>query len=163
MMPRLPVRNMIKHNNTFTKSSGVALVESVVTVGVVVVLITGLLSLTSKSLNASQFGKNKSTAVGYASSAIEIVRKERDSSWAVFSAKASAAPGTMYCLSGTSAWTNPVSGACPTNVNSFYSRSVTYTNVSSGTPKVIIDVVVRWSEGSIHHDTKLKTYFTQWR
>jgi Tfp pilus assembly protein PilV len=149
----------MKYSNTSWHSSGQALVESLVTLGLVVVLVTGLLSLTAKSLSAGQFSKYKSTAVGYASDALEIVRKERDTGWFAFYAKATGG-GNTWCLSDTGVWTAAV-GSCPVNVNSFYIRSVTYT--TSGATKVIIDATVSWADGSTTHSTALRTYLTQWK
>ena len=58
---------------------GASLIESVVTLGVVILLITGLVVSMTSSLQSAQASKSRSLAVQYAQEALEIVRQERDS------------------------------------------------------------------------------------
>ncbi|MBI3342611.1 hypothetical protein HY032_00445 [Candidatus Gottesmanbacteria bacterium] len=139
-------------------TSGQTLAEVVVAIGVVVLLVTGLVVGTSVSLKASQYGKARSQAVQYAQEAVEVSRKLRDSGWINFSAYGDVTP-KPWCLDKAGVWT-AMSGACSTNIDSYYTRQVTFT---WDDPRMKTDVVVSWTDGNKSYTVPISTYFTQWK
>ncbi len=138
--------------------SGQTLAEVVVAIGVVVLLVTGLVFGTTITLKASQYGKARSQAVQYAQEAIEIVRILRDNGWTTFRAYGDVMP-IPWCLDKSGVWT-PLSGACSTNIDNYYTRQVTLTWTD---PKMKVDVIVSWIDGNKSYTVPISTYFTQWK
>ena len=139
-------------------SRGQTLAEVVVAIRVVVLLVTGLVVGTSVSLKASQYGKARSQAVQYAQEAVELSRNLRDSGWTGFMAYGGVTPKS-WCLDKSGAWT-AMSGACPANIDNFYTRQVTFT---WNDPKMKVDVSVSWIDGNKTFTVPITTYFTQWK
>jgi type II secretory pathway pseudopilin PulG len=136
---------------------GVSLIESVVTLGVVMLLITGLVVGMTASLNNAQESKSRSLAVQYAQEALEIMRQERDTSWTTFAARGAQ---INYCMGGTGQLSTPVAGVCPIFTGTF-SRKLTFTLVDPKQMDVV--VIVSWIEGNSAKNVSLQTKYTQWK
>ena len=137
---------------------GQTLAEVVVAIGVVVLLVTGLVVGTSVTLKASQYGKARSQAVQYAQEAVQLSRNLRDSGWTAFMTYGGVAPRS-WCLDKSGVWT-AMSGACSPNIDSFYTRQVTFT---WNDPKMKADVSVSWTDGNKTYTVPITTYFTKWK
>lgn len=135
---------------------GQTLVEVIVAIGVVVLLVTGLIVSTSVTLKASQYGKMRSLGTQYANEAIEVTRNLRDSGWSTFFTTYG---GFSWCLNKAGEWSKMV-GACMPNIDSFYTRVVTFT---WDDPRMKVDVAVTWVDGAKTYSATLSTYFTQWK
>lgn len=135
--------------------SGQTLVEVIVAISVVVLLVMGLIVSTSVSLKASQYGKMRSLGTQYANEAIEATRNLRDSGWSTFLLYG----GTSQCLNKAGTWALMVV-ACAPNIDSFYTRVVTFT---WDYPRMKVDVAVTWVDGAKTYSATLSTYFTQWK
>ncbi len=131
--------------------------EVVVAVGVVILLVTGLIVGTTSSLRGSEFSTHKSRALKYAQEGIEITRSMRDTSWASLAAKSG-----LWCLDSAGAFSAPPGASCDTNIDGFYTRSITFT-WDGANSRMTVDVVVAWNDGSGAHQSQLITYFTQWK
>ena len=138
--------------------SGQTLAEVIVVVAVVLLLITGLIAGATASLKASQFSRAKSLSVRYAEEAVELGRGLRDGGWDTFLAYGTT-NGRSWCLDKAGTWTEST-GACPVNIDSVYTRKVTFTWQD---PKMKIDVVLSWQEGGKTFTSDTTTYLTQWR
>ena len=136
---------------------GVSLIESVMTLGVMILLITGLVVGMTLSLRNAQASKARSLAIQYAQEALEIVRRERDTSWITFAERGTTG-GTEYCMDGNGTLT--ITGSCAPFTGSF-SRKVTFTLIDSG--KMDVVVTVFWVEGSGTKQVSLKTTYTRWK
>lgn len=141
-------------------SDGQALIESVVVIGVVLVLVVGLLAGSTSVLKTSRYGKAKALSVSYAQEAVEVVRGIRNASWTTFSGYA----GTTKCLDDTNALSPEPVGGCAINIhNGDFIRSVAFSYPDPlDLTKVEVDVSASWNDGSAH-STNLTTIFTQWR
>jgi Tfp pilus assembly protein PilV len=80
---------------------GQTLFELVMAIAIGIVIITGIVILTTLSLNNSSFAKNDSNSLRYTQEGLEWVRTERDKSWATVVAK-SGPVGQTYCISDLS-------------------------------------------------------------
>jgi type II secretory pathway pseudopilin PulG len=136
---------------------GVSLIESVVTLGVVMLLITGLVVGMTSSLRNAQGSKARTQAVQYAQEALEIARQERDNNWATFADRATQ---INYCLGSAGQWSAPIDGTCTPFLGT-YSRLMTFTLVD---PKQVnITVTVSWTEGGSTKNVSLQTILTKWK
>lgn len=136
---------------------GQTLVEMIVVVTIVVLLATGIVAVTTVSLARSQTSKIRSEAVTHAQAGLELARGLRDTSWADFVVKGSAA-GSTYCV-GT--FTPP---PCSVNINGTFTRFVRlqFTQVA-GVDTMIVTSSVSWGAGTPNNTVHLVTYLTQWK
>lgn len=132
--------------------SGQSLVESVVTLGVVVLLVTGLVIGTTSALKYAQSSRARSTATQYAAEGLELARHERDAGWSAF------ARSGVFCVGPT--------GVIPTEpcavLDSQYTRTLTYT-YDAITTTVVVESEVSWIEGGEKKVITLQTTFTNWK
>lgn len=132
--------------------SGQSLVESVVTLGVVILLVTGLVVGTTSALKYAQSSRARSTATQYAAEGLELARKERDSGWSSFARNGS------FCVD--------TSGVIPSDpcvaLENKYSRTVTYI-YDDIAESVIVTSVVSWAEGEETKEISLQTTLTNWK
>jgi len=131
---------------------GQSLVESVITLGVVILLVTGLVVGTTSALKYAQSSRARSTATQYASEGLELARRERDTSWSSFARNGS------FCVDAT--------GSIPSEPCSLlenkYSRTVTY-DFDDAAESVAVTSVVSWPEGAEIKEISLQTTLTNWK
>ncbi len=133
---------------------GQSLVESVVTLGVVILLVTGLVVGTTSSLKYAQSSKSRSVATQYAAEGLELARKERDAGWVAF------ARDGNFCVGAT--------GEIPTEpctlIDGKYTRTLTYTCDNVLDPQSVIVVsTVTWIEGGTTKTIVVQTTLTNWK
>lgn len=141
-----------------SKESGQSLIEVMVAVSISMVVLVGLLSITSLGLTNSELSRNKTRGNEYAQEAVEWLRGQRDANWNTFYTRA---PGT-YCLN-TLAWQ---SGACSagTVINDQYdlfTRQITLT--PNGIDRVTVVVTVRFPSGERTELVQLNSTLTKWK
>lgn len=141
------------------KNSGQSLIEVIIVVGLVTIIATSLISISTAGLKTGHRGKLRSEAVILAQDGIEISRKLRDSDWNTFQTTYGSLAGKAWCLDNSAVWTEPTS-SCPLTSDSLFSRSITFT--WDGT-RMKIDSMVSWNEQNQIKDITLTTYFTDWR
>jgi Tfp pilus assembly protein PilV len=139
--------------------TGQSLIEVIVMLAVVVMVVTGLVVGTVSSLKVTTFSSNKSQGTKYAQEGMELVRKDRDTSWSTFLARS----GRTYCIpSGGDAWTE--SNSCLVNIDtgtSQFTRSAQFT--WDGTSTMTVTVTVSWQDGGNTHTSQITSNFTKWR
>lgn len=140
--------------------SGQSLIETVVAVGVVTLIVTGLVAATTSTLQFSQMSKTRTQALQYAKEGLEIVRIIKDAGW-------TSIPQTdqSYCLSqGQRELGTSTSDACPMDIDNIYSRTLSFSHdatcVAPACSKVT--VTVSWIENEIT-SVSLSSYITNWR
>ncbi|MBP9814662.1 prepilin-type N-terminal cleavage/methylation domain-containing protein [Candidatus Woesebacteria bacterium] len=137
---------------------GQTLLELIISIGVVVFVMLGLVVAVTSSLRFSQASRNRSRAVKYAQEAIEITRQLRDANlWDTFLGYTNMT-SKVWCLSKERVWTVE-DGNC-TPLDGVYTRNVTLT---WDDPRVIVNVDVSWQDGSRVLHSRLDTYLTQWK
>lgn len=149
-------------NGLLFVTKGVSLIESVVTLGVVTLLITGLVVGITSSLKTAQASKARSLATQYGQEALEIVRKERDAGWNTFAERDTTGSHTDYCMDVDGNLTEYTGNPCTTfNLN--YSRKVSFTKNLADPGQMDVVVTVYWTEGNETKELSLKTKLTQWK
>jgi len=136
------------------KVRGQSLVESVVTLGVVILLVTGLVVGTTSSLKYAQSSRARSAATQYASEGLELARKERDAGWVAFARDGS------FCVGAA--------GLIPTEpctlIDGKYTRMLTYTSDNVLDPQsVVVISAVSWIEGGETKTITVQTTLTNWK
>lgn len=147
---------MTTHLNRKKIYVGQSLVESVITLGVVILLVTGLVIGTTSALSYAQDSRMRSLATQYAAEGLEIARRERDAGWTAFARSGS------FCVDETALIP---SEPCQL-IGGRFTRMLTYTPDTSTTEvhQVIVTSVVYWVDRNAETKSiSLQTTFTDWK
>jgi type II secretory pathway pseudopilin PulG len=144
---------------------GQSLYELIVAIGISALVIVGVVSLATSSIQNSTYSKNQSLATVYAQEATEWLRGQRDASITIFLANTAHSP---WCLNlEPPAWPGS-SGACGStdfiSGTTLFKRYVSFiiTSPSSKT-QIEADVVVSWVDAKGTHQVTNSTNFSDWR
>jgi len=144
---------------------GVSLIEAVVTLGVVMLLITGLVVGITSSLQNAQTSKSRALAVQYGQDAIEVLRQKRDTDWTAFALYGTVNVPITYCLNELKNLVAPsAEGTCPGTFQRILIITKTLINPGPSQKEVMdVQVDVSWLEGSSRRSITLRTKFTPWK
>jgi Tfp pilus assembly protein PilV len=153
---------MKNKNTTFFQkyNFGQSLFEVILALAVSAIVLTGIVSLTSRSVSTSTSSKNKSQANRYAREAMEYIRTQKGLlGWSAF--VTTAQPGD-WCLSSLD-FTKHYS--CTTSSTDFISgtifqRTLTVSNVSAKTMDITVKVV--WIDEKGTHETRTVSAISDW-
>jgi len=138
---------------------GQSLIEAVATLGIILLILTGIITATTYSIRNSNYAKTQSQATKYATELTEWFRSQRDDQdWATFLARTN-----TYCFNDVSIEWPIITGACSVSdysLESKYKREATLTRASASA--VTINITVSWQDESGIHQSNLETYLTQW-
>jgi type II secretory pathway pseudopilin PulG len=141
--------------------SGQSLVEILVALGVALLVIVALIRATAISMKGSGFSKAQATGTRYAQEAIEWIRGQRDEGWSNLASRTPDTGFATYCLSDLSSWPAS-SGECAYySLDGKYKREAVLTDEEGG--KIGVEVTVKWLEVGGERQSRLNTYFTNWR
>ena len=141
------------------KQKGQTLLELIISIGVVVFVMLGLVVAVTSSLRFGQASRNRSRAVKYAQEAIELTRQYRDATlWETFQSNAGLLP-TVWCLNKSGTWSVQGGNACEL-IDNLFSRNVSLTWQD---PIVRVQVDVSWPQGNTVLHSQLETYLTDWK
>lgn len=148
--------------NTFTTfSHGQSLFELVVAIAISALIIVAIVSLTTNSIQNSNFSKNKARAATFAQQAMEWLRGQRDSNVDMFFN--TYATVSAYCLQDL-VWTHPANNPatdCTTKINgTIFNRWVTF---SGNWPAKEADITVSWTDSQGLHNVTSATILSDWR
>lgn len=173
-------------------SRGFSLFETLVAIFILLLAVTGSMSLTQKSLSSSYYSRDQVIASFLAQDAVEYIRSIRDKNTITSLATGTLSPwmtGLSTCIGSTckidttkdysTGITSCVSGSCPLYFNSTngaythdtsgtvlsrFSRSVTMTYVTgSSNQEISIVVTVKWKTGSFSIQTfQVRENLTNW-
>lgn len=136
--------------------SGQTIVEAIVVIGIVVILVTGLISGTTASLQTANNSRIRSEAVKYAQEGLEIVRSVRDTNWTNFQSHSG-----LYCMGTDEQLVS--ADTCASNITTpeaKLTRSVEFAWLGD---RMEVTASVSYLEGSLTRSVSLSTYFTQWK
>lgn len=146
----------MKYIHQRAHKKGQTIVEAIVVIGVVIILVTGLISGTTASLRTARDSRIRSDAVKYAQQSLEIVRSLRDENWTTFQSYSG-----LYCMGADNTLVS--AGSCSNNITTVdanLTRSVRFSWLGD---KMEVTASVDYLEGSVTHTVPLSTYFTQWK
>lgn len=146
----------------FEKKNGQSLVEVVASIGIILLILTGIITATTYSVRNARFAKNQSQATKFANEVKEWLRSQRDElDWNTFySEKATGGEGFTYCFNQeTLSW--PEVGPCSGyDLKGMFKRQVVLKQIASD--QVLVTINVFWQAESGEHKSTLETYLTQW-
>jgi len=133
---------------------GQSLIESVVTLGVVLLLVTGIVVGTTSSLRYAENSKARSVATQFAQEGLEIARNDRDMGWSTF-----ARSGT-FCVDTAGVYTAPPCAP----IDGRFTRQLIY-SYDQVLKQVTVETVVSWVESAAptQKEVRLQTMFTKWK
>lgn len=154
---------MIK--NTKLKS-GISIFEMIMAIAISAIVLTGIITLTSKTVSTSSFSKNKALANGYANEAMEFIRKEKEfEGWAVFKTEITLPDPDVWCLIDLTFSSPTIIGECPLDETgnipgTIFKRTLTLTAVSDNS--IDFNIRVSWSDEKGTHDTHTVSVIGDW-
>lgn len=134
---------------------GQSLFELVVAIAISALIIVAIVSLTTNSIQNSNFSKNKALAATYAQQATEWLRGQRDTDPTIFFTTATTPAWCLQNLSSgfTTPAVNPVTDCTGKIPGTPFNRWVTFTqNLQGGKMVVEADVVVSWIDSQGMHE-----------
>ncbi len=140
-----------------THAKGQSLVEAVVTLGVVILLVSGLVVGSTLSLGRADNSKSRSLATTYAQEGLELARKERDAGWSQFVSVRSG----RFCVDEGAIvdGTTP----CPLVNGAFYRELVFTPGTEVPVETMSITSTVSWYQGNQEVFVTLETQLTDWK
>lgn len=153
-----------KNNINLCTNSGQSLMEVIIALAVTAIILTGIVSLTSKSVSTSTYSKNKSQANRHASEAMEYVRTQKEQlGWTDFKTLITTPDPDVWCMK-TLEFT--MSGVCPADdtgkiTGTIFQRTLEVKNVLSKTMDVEVKVV--WSDEKGTHETYTISSISNWQ
>jgi len=144
-------------------NSGQSLVEVIAAIGIVLLILTGIITATTYSVRNARFAKTQSQATKLANELNEWIRSKRDElGWDTFKDEKAADPGSTYCFNDStisSSW--PSLGPCLNySLNNIFKREAILERVSD--EHVTVKINVYWQSESGEHKSSLETYLTNW-
>jgi type II secretory pathway pseudopilin PulG len=141
---------------------GQSIFEVILALAVSAIMLTGIISLTSRSVSTSTLSKNKAQANRYASEAVEYFRKEKEFyGWTTLK-NAATAGGGNWCMTNLSFSIN--SECDPDNSAHFISNTIFQrTAAVSATGKTLdISIKVKWIDEKGTHETYTISAISDW-
>lgn len=142
---------------------GQSILEVILALAILAVIITGIVSLTSTSVNTSTYSKNVSQANRYADEAIEYVRKYKEfEGWTDFYTDITLNSG-KWCMTDLSLAINvecDLANSAHFISGTIFQRTLTAISVNSNS--IDIDVKVTWTDDKGTHETKSSTTVSNW-
>lgn len=140
------------------------MVEIIIVVGIVIIILSVVVTSAVRSLQTTSFSTAKSQATAYAKEGIELARAQRDASWYLFEAKGSGnGEDVEWCVDKQGVWTQ--GSICATKIDGIFTRIVTLTLDNSIPQEIKMNVksTVTWQEGSQTRKSEIITVLTKWR
>lgn len=168
--------NLAKSRPFFT--TGLTLIETLVAISVLMVAVSGALSLSNKSLESASYAKDQVTAFYLAAEGIEGIRSIRDSNLIVGSNWLSglgACNASGCYFDGTTSVVSSCAGACgplqfdeasglygynPSWSTTAYTRTIRLDNLRPN--ERLITVTVTWNSGNIARTFTLRELLLDW-
>jgi Tfp pilus assembly protein PilV len=151
---------MYKKNNT----RGQSLFEVLFAIAVIGILITGIVSLSAKSVRNSDYSQSNALATKFAQEAMEWIRKYRDTNWDDFISHSSAS-GARWCINSLPnppAWS--LGTSCGNNkiIGTPFTRELIMSTDSVNPQIVNVTVEVKWDDSSGTHTVKSISSLSKW-
>lgn len=140
---------------------GQTMVELLVALGIAALVLVAVVAGAISALSNVMFSRSQGESNRYARESLEWLRGQRDTGWTTFSSKASASPGTTWCLKNLD-WLLPgTCSAADTIPNTTLFREATLTTVAAN--DIDITIIVSWSDSRGSHQTRLNSKLTKWK
>lgn len=126
-------------SRTKNADSGQSIIEVIVALSLVLVVIVGLVTVTTRSIKNSSFARDQRIATKYAQESLENNRKLKEDD-----------PNTFWQKTGVE-----------TETLGRFTRTITYFSTDANTMQ--ITVLVTWQDSQGEHQSSLETSLTKWK
>lgn len=140
-----------------TCHAGQSLIETIVIVGVFLLLVSGIVVSVTTSLGLSSKSKVRSDAVNLTKEGQEFMRNERDKGWDSFSQLSGS-----YCLGQAMSLERKSLIDCSYDLANGYNRQIDLTYDGSNT-RMTVKVTVSWFDGPQKRSVSTTTFLTDWK
>lgn len=148
---------MLTNNKMRINQSAQALFEMVIVIGVLVLILSGIVAVVTRSVKNTTFSSESAVASRYAQEAIEWIRVQRDTEgWDKLKNKA----GQTFCIPAPPQWVNL--NQCDL-INGRYERTADLSFVAGNEDQIKVTVTVKWQDSAGEHNTQLETILTAWQ
>ncbi len=120
-------------------NSGQSIIEVIIALSLVVVVIVGLITVTTRSIKNSSFARDQRMATKYAQESLENSRKLKEDDPNAFWQKTGAETETL----------------------GRFTRTITYSLIAADTMQII--ALVTWQDNQGEHQSSLETSLTKWK
>lgn len=139
--------------------SGQSMFELLVAVFVIGITLVALVGLTARSIANTTFSRERTLAAKYTQEAVEWLRAERDQDWGSFRSRGTP-EGANFCMESL-VWAPGTS--CPVIPGTGLTRRMSLFYSPASPDSVEARVVTSWSDSAGVHESRITTYFTNWR
>lgn len=131
--------------------SGQTIVEVTVVIALIGMVLVGMLSTSTFSVQVTRQSNNRATALKLAQDTIDYIRAERDTSWTTVAARTDGTTSpVVYCVSsnddGTISGLVLRSSTCPQDSNLFIREVTLRANAASNANRINVTSQVSWQE-----------------
>jgi len=120
-------------------NSGQSIIEVIIALSLVVVVMVGLITVTTRSIKNSSFARDQRTATKYAQESLENSRKLKEDD-----------PNTFWGKTGEEE-----------DIIGRFTRTITYSLVDVNTMQIV--ALVTWEDSQGEHKSSLETSLTKWK
>ncbi|MBP9797565.1 type II secretion system protein [Candidatus Woesebacteria bacterium] len=143
---------------------GMTLLEVLIFVTMITLIFITIASATTQSIKKTIYNQQKIIATHYAEEAQEWMRGEKESDWAIFSARSDETyclnAGITACNAAGSCWDSRAAcGATDYSLGGKYKRSSVLTTNGS---RIDVITTVEWVDGSNTYSVPINTTFSRW-
>lgn len=137
------------------------MIETLIALGIGVLIIVALVQSIVTSIKNSQFAKNLTLATRFSQEGIETIRSVRDrlgwpSFYNSYNAKTKCLGGNDYTV-----WSEVL--PCTVNTGEIFSRQAKFSDPDGLGNQILIIVTTSWSDTTGNHKSEQQTYLTRWQ
>lgn len=150
-------RRVVKRPNKL----GQSMIETLIALGIGVLIIVALVQSIVISIKNSQFAKNQTLATRFSQEGIEWVRGTRDKlGWPSFYNSFNAKTECLGASDYTS-WSETL--PCTINAGDIFSRQANFSDPDGLGNQLLIIITTSWVDTAGNHKSEQKTYLTRWQ
>ncbi|MBI3384756.1 hypothetical protein HY030_01015 [Candidatus Gottesmanbacteria bacterium] len=143
------------------KKPGQSMIETLIALGIGVLIIVALVQSIVTSIKNSQFAKNQTLATRFSQEGIEIIRSVRDRlGWPSFYNSYNT---KTKCLGSNDYTTWGDTLPCTINTGDIFSRQASFSDPSGSGNQILVNVTTAWTDTTGSHKSEQQTYLTKWQ
>lgn len=141
--------------------SGQSMIETLIALGIGVLIMVALVQSIVTSIKNSQFAKNQTLATRFSQEGIELIRGVRDKlGWPGFYNSFNA---TTKCLGGSdyTLWSTTL--PCSVNAGDIFVRQASLSDPEGAGNQILVVVTTVWTDTAGNHKSEQQTLLTRWQ
>ncbi len=140
---------------------GQSMIETLIALGIAVLIIVALVQSIVTSVKNTQFAKNQTLATRYSQEGIEWVRSTRDVlGWPSFY---NSLNGRTKCIGGSDYIDWSSTFPCSINAGDIFSRQAVFSDPEGSGNQILIAITTSWTDTSGTHKSQQQTVLSRWQ